>query len=74
MRVGVMARAVALVMGSYCAEFEYEIVAPVCSLHLTQSVGTLADWGHVARFWSNLLLTEPAAHVEVIQAAAAEEG
>lgn len=74
MRVGVMARAVALVMGSYYAEFEYEILAPVYSLHLTQSVGTLADWGHVARFWSNLLLAEPAAHVEVVQAAAAEAG
>ena len=74
MRAGVVARAVALVMGSYYAEFEHEITAPVRSLHLTQSVRMLADWGHTARFWSNLLLAEPAAHIDVLRAVAAETG
>jgi hypothetical protein len=66
-RAGVMARAVALVMGSSYADFAFVIVAPLYSLHLTYSVGMLADWAHVTPGWVNLLRPDPESYVDLVQ-------
>jgi hypothetical protein len=65
LRAGVMARAVALAMGSSYDEFAFEITAPVYSLHLTYSVEMLATWAQVAPYWANLLHVDALSYFEL---------
>jgi hypothetical protein len=58
LRAGIMARAVALTMGASYEQFAFEITAPLYSLHMTYSVGMLADWARVAPYWANVLHTD----------------
>lgn len=65
LRAGIMARAVALTMGSSFEQFVFEITAPLYSLNLTYSVGMLADWAQVAPYWANLLHADALSYYEL---------
>jgi hypothetical protein len=65
LRAGIMARAVALTMGSSYEQFALEITGPLYSLHLTYSIGMLADWAHVAPYWANLLRSDSLSYYDM---------
>ncbi|MCW2953209.1 MAG: hypothetical protein JWQ48_2379 [Conexibacter sp.] len=71
-QAGVMARAVALTMGSSYADFALVIVAPLISWHMTYSVGMVAGWECLVPLWSNLLQPEALSDYDLAQELAAQ--